>query len=108
MTGPTPPNPPHTNQNTHTYPPKSSLCPTLATTSSASITQPKNPTPIKKLTMAEYQSCCEKGLCYYCDERFHAGHKCKRQFMLLLAKSKMPTPDPEPLLHLLLESDPPT
>lgn len=107
LTVATPLNPPHSNQNTPTYPLKSSFRLVLTTTSSASITQPKNLTPIKKLTPAKYQSRREKGLCYYCNEHFQVGHKCKCQFILLIVEPEMPTPDLKPLLHLLLESDPP-
>ncbi|XP_072086978.1 uncharacterized protein [Arachis hypogaea] len=38
----------------------------------------------RRLTPAEIQSKREKGLCYWCDERFSATHKCtNRQFMSL-------------------------
>ncbi|XP_015933140.1 uncharacterized protein LOC107459423 [Arachis duranensis] len=43
---------------------------------------PKN--PICHLSPAEIQSKREKGLCYWCDDKFTAAHKCSnRQFMLM-------------------------
>ncbi|XP_025617181.1 uncharacterized protein [Arachis hypogaea] len=41
-------------------------------------------TPIRKLSPAEIQIRRDKGLCYWCDEKFSASHRCtNRQFMLL-------------------------
>ncbi|XP_061349872.1 uncharacterized protein LOC133295092 [Gastrolobium bilobum] len=39
--------------------------------------------PIKRLTPEERQACREKNLCYNCDERFVAGHRCKGRAILL-------------------------
>ncbi|XP_068634605.1 uncharacterized protein [Aristolochia californica] len=36
-------------------------------------------TPFRKLTEAEIQYRRERGLCYSCDEKFSAGHRCKKK-----------------------------
>lgn len=33
--------------------------------------------PAKRLSNAEFQARRDKGLCFRCDERYHAEHKCK-------------------------------
>ncbi|KAF5475861.1 hypothetical protein F2P56_007623 [Juglans regia] len=40
--------------------------------------------PIKRITPAQMQERKEKRLCYYCDEKFHLGHKCSRLKLFLL------------------------
>ncbi|GAV81771.1 hypothetical protein CFOL_v3_25224 [Cephalotus follicularis] len=45
---------------------------------------PVTPTlPIMKLTSAEIKERRDKGLCFNCDEKYKAGHKCKPEFLLL-------------------------
>ena len=39
---------------------------------------------IKRLILTEAQKRREKGLCYYCDERYSRSHKCKSLPQLLL------------------------
>ncbi|XP_042963178.1 uncharacterized protein LOC122297221 [Carya illinoinensis] len=47
--------------------------------------QTKRPTiPIKRVTPTQMQERREKGLCYYCDEKYHFGHKCTRPKLFLL------------------------
>ncbi|KAG7963754.1 hypothetical protein I3843_09G134000 [Carya illinoinensis] len=40
--------------------------------------------PIKRITPVQMQERREKGLCYYCDEKFHIGHKSNRPKLFLL------------------------
>ncbi|XP_027905965.1 uncharacterized protein LOC114165577 [Vigna unguiculata] len=60
-----------------------------------------NNPPIKRLSTAELQNRREKGLCYYCDDKYKPGHKCKKQFMLLIAESE----DAEGDLTRLLQAE---
>ncbi|XP_057746886.1 uncharacterized protein LOC130966135 [Arachis stenosperma] len=62
---------------------RNSLPPLLPTPSQKpSLPPPRN--PIRHLSPAEIQSKREKGLCYWCDDKFTAAHKCSnRQFMLM-------------------------
>ncbi|XP_074352895.1 uncharacterized protein LOC141692051 [Apium graveolens] len=42
------------------------------------------PNPVRRLSGAEAKERREKGLCYYCDERYMPGHKCsKPQFFMI-------------------------
>ena len=34
---------------------------------------------IQKVSPTEMEECCKKGLCYYCDEKYVPGHKCREQ-----------------------------
>lgn len=51
--------------------------------------------PLKRLSHAETQSRRERGLCYYCEEKYTVGHKCKSPPQLLLLTNE---PDIEPIL----------
>ncbi|XP_043724096.1 uncharacterized protein LOC122671070 [Telopea speciosissima] len=42
--------------------------------------------PVRKLSPAEIKARRDKGLCYYCDDKFMPGHKCKNKFMLLVGE----------------------
>jgi hypothetical protein len=68
----------------------------LPTPSSKLLTPNRQSLPIKRLSPAEMQLRCSKGLCFNCDERFHTGHRCKhKQFILLLGDDAFdPTDDP--------------
>ena len=44
---------------------------------------------IKHLTAAEIRQRREKGLCYYCDERYTPTHKCKTSSLLLMGDEDM-------------------
>ena len=57
--------------------------------------------PIKRLSTAELQNRREKCLCYYCDDKYKPGHKCKKQFLLLIAESE----DAEGDLTRLLQAE---
>ncbi|KAF7818664.1 Transposon Ty3-G Gag-Pol polyprotein [Senna tora] len=43
----------------------------------------------KRLSAAELKSRREKGLCYYCDEKYSLNHKCKPTFSLLLGQEEL-------------------
>nr|KYP66316.1 hypothetical protein KK1_012604 [Cajanus cajan] len=67
---------------------------------------------IKCLTPAELQSRRVKNLCYYCDEKYRPGHKCKREFMLLITEPDNSEQLAEDLTHCLQldapsQNDPP-
>ncbi|KAL0551119.1 hypothetical protein IC582_010201 [Cucumis melo] len=48
--------------------------------------------PTKRLTDAEFQARREKGLCFRCGEKYHAGHRCKtkenKELRMLLVKER--------------------
>nr|KYP49349.1 Retrovirus-related Pol polyprotein from transposon 17.6 [Cajanus cajan] len=83
-------------------PTQSSSSPTLASSASK--------LPFKHLTPEELASRREKGLCYNCDEKFSAGHRCKARALLLIADddtshttADLDSPLPEPTDPLLPE-----
>lgn len=49
---------------------------------------------IKKLSAAELKARREKGLCYYCDEKYQPNHRCKTNCFLLVGQEEI-----EDLLH---------
>ncbi|GAU37387.1 hypothetical protein TSUD_22610 [Trifolium subterraneum] len=62
----------------------------------------KNPN-IKRISPAEIQIRRDKGLCYWCDEKFSFTHKCpNRQLMLLQYDDK----DEDPVLETLTQTTP--
>ncbi|KAA8549923.1 hypothetical protein F0562_001607 [Nyssa sinensis] len=46
--------------------------------------QRRNPYPIKRISPNQMQERREKGLCYFCDEKYHQGHKCSKPKLYLL------------------------
>ena len=40
--------------------------------------------PIRRLTPVELREKREKGLCYNCDKKYHATHRCRSKFLLLM------------------------
>ena len=44
----------------------------------------RNPYPIKRISPNQMQERREKGLCYFCDERYQPGHKCNKPRLYLL------------------------
>ncbi|XP_019240631.1 PREDICTED: uncharacterized protein LOC109220626 [Nicotiana attenuata] len=56
---------------------------------------PQTRATLKRLSHAELQSRRERGLCYYCEEKYTAGHKCKSPPQLLLL-----TNEPEVVLSM--------
>ena len=46
--------------------------------------QTRNSYPIKHISSNQMQERREKGLCYFCDEKYHLGHKCSRPKLYLL------------------------
>ncbi|KAJ0836439.1 putative nucleotidyltransferase, Ribonuclease H [Helianthus annuus] len=56
------------------------------------------PNPIRRLSSAEARNRREKGLCYYCDERYAPGHKCsKPQLFMIGDVDEVETPLETPL-----------
>nr|GLL22031.1 uncharacterized protein LOC112097934 [Ipomoea trifida] len=41
--------------------------------------------PIRRMSAAEVQARREKGLCFYCDQKYSPGHRCRRSLHLLIA-----------------------
>lgn len=59
----------------------------MSGSSAVSVTEsssPPSPPPYKRLTAAELRAKREKGLCYYCDDKYAPGHKCKPTLFLML------------------------
>nr|KYP48232.1 hypothetical protein KK1_030116 [Cajanus cajan] len=76
---------------------------TTQSSSSTTLASFASKLPFKHLTPAELASRREKGLCYNCNEKFSAGHRCKGSALLLIADdtshttSDLDTPIHEPL-----------
>lgn len=78
----------------------------LTSATNTTTTAPPTPPAIKRLSPAELQARRDKGLCYNCDEKFHIGHRCKRQFHLLVTIPETPEPPEDPITQLLLTATP--
>ena len=52
------------------------------------------PLPVRRLSLEELASRRERGLCFYCDEKYNRGHCCASRFFLLVADED---PDDDPL-----------
>ncbi|KAL1345712.1 hypothetical protein AAHE18_08G137600 [Arachis hypogaea] len=63
-----------------------SFPPTPSTNSSP--TAPQTP-PVKRLTSADIRARWEKGLCYYCDDKYSPGHRCKSLLQLLVGEKEL-------------------
>lgn len=44
---------------------------------------------IKKMSPAKLTTRREKGLCYYCDEKYLPNHRCKTSFFLLVGHEEI-------------------
>ena len=44
----------------------------------------RSPYPVKRISPNQMQERREKGLCYFCDEKYQAGHRCNRPRLYLL------------------------
>ena len=53
-----------------------------------------NGSPFKRITSNEARERREKGLCYYCDERFLPGHRCQRPQLFMIEDSPADENDP--------------
>ena len=53
-----------------------------------------SPLPIRRLSLEELANHRERGLCFYCDEKYNRGHRCASHFFLLVADED---PDDDPL-----------
>ncbi|XP_061357641.1 uncharacterized protein LOC133301946 [Gastrolobium bilobum] len=59
----------------------------------------KTPLPMRKLSTAEMAEKREKGLCFYCDEKFSRSHVCKgKMFILVMQEDGDDPPLPEETL----------
>lgn len=52
------------------------------------------PLPVRRLSPEELASRRERGLCFYCDEKYNRDHRCASRFFLLVADED---PDDDPL-----------
>ncbi|XP_052111623.1 uncharacterized protein LOC127742995 [Arachis duranensis] len=43
----------------------------------------------RRLSAAEIKQRRDKGLCYYCDEKYSTGHKCKSSYLLLVGSEEL-------------------
>jgi hypothetical protein len=91
------PEPTNTNPRPPPRPTITTAPPTPPTNTNAATNNTNNQNPprqirIRRLTPAELQSRRERGLCYNCDDRFQPGHRCRRQFFIIIA-------DPENLAN---------
>ncbi|XP_061370669.1 uncharacterized protein LOC133313296 [Gastrolobium bilobum] len=48
----------------------------------------KTTSSVQKITPAEMLARREKGLCYYCDEKFHRNHVCKGKMFLMMVQEE--------------------
>lgn len=64
--------------------PKSTLPPLLPTPNTKPFSQSQKHHQVKKNSPAEMQIRREKGLCYFCDEKFSFTHKCPNRQMMML------------------------
>ncbi|KAJ1376277.1 Retrotransposon gag domain, partial [Sesbania bispinosa] len=79
-----------TNLNSAKTTPKQALPPLLPTPT----TPPIRNSNVKKISPAEMQLRREKGLCYFCDEKFTFNHKCpNRQLLMLQTEEEDFAPD---------------
>ncbi|XP_019465366.1 PREDICTED: uncharacterized protein LOC109363560 [Lupinus angustifolius] len=74
--------------------PKPSLPPLLPTPNIRPHDLTQKPTNIKRITPVEMQVRRDKGLCYYCDEKFSFSHKCPNKHLLLLQVDDISPNDP--------------
>ncbi|XP_016186033.1 uncharacterized protein LOC107627725 [Arachis ipaensis] len=65
--------------------------------------------PFKKLSAAEIKMKREKGLCYYCDEKWSPGHRCKTSCYLLIGDEEMQEilKEPEPAVIQITNEEQP-
>ncbi|MCH79797.1 Ty3/gypsy retrotransposon protein, partial [Trifolium medium] len=84
-----PPNKPDPTQNTNNQ--KNNLPPLLPTPN-------HKPLTVRNISPAEMQLRRDKGLCYFCDEKFSHTHRCpnRRLMMLQLADEEVESIDPDP------------
>ncbi|CAJ2641599.1 unnamed protein product [Trifolium pratense] len=99
---------PDTSTSTFRPPPRPILTttPTPPPTNPPPTTLSNRPTPIKRLSPAELQARRERGLCYNRDERYQPGHRCRRQFYILIAEPDSYDEQTETLTNQLLQPDP--
>lgn len=61
----------------------------IPTTNTSSVTSSGNSSQYKKLTAGEHKARREKGLCYYCDDKYSPSHKCKSSCLLLVGQDEI-------------------
>ena len=59
--------------------------------------------PFRRITSQEARERCEKGLCYYCDEKFSPSHRCQKPQLFMIEES--PLLDPTITMDPLEEPD---
>ena len=61
-----------------------SSCPPLPTRTPPALPTPTKASPVKRLTREDMQRRCAQGLCFNCNDKFTAGHRCQGPQLLLL------------------------
>ena len=58
----------------------------MGSTSNSKFSPDRITAPTKKISVEEMKARREKGLCYYCEERFTPGHRCKKMQIYSIAE----------------------
>ncbi|MCH81628.1 hypothetical protein A2U01_0002419, partial [Trifolium medium] len=90
---------------THLNRPSSSNSNSTSFKPTLSVNPPKT-IPTKRLSPAELNDRREKGLCYNCDDKFIPGHRCKRQFHLLIVEPEYSPDNAENLSMVVSQTEP--
>lgn len=67
----------------HKYGVKPSFSPSTGVNKAKGVNFKSKLPPIKRLTPEEVKARREKNLCFNCDDTYHAGHRCKKLYMIL-------------------------
>jgi hypothetical protein len=82
---------------------QSTTIPTQSLLPSSSSTAPPKPSsgfPIQRISPGQMKERRDKGLCYYCDDKWQPGHKCKAPRLYLLSGLELPPKDsPEEVFY---------
>lgn len=81
----------------------STAAPTQSLLPSSNSTVPPKPSsgfPIQRISQGQMKERRDKGLCYYCDDKWQPGHKCKAPRLYLLSGLEFPPKDsPEEVFY---------
>jgi len=84
---------------------RSNLPPLLPTPTQTPLPNNNRP-PIKRLTMAEQQIRREKGICFWCDDKFTPQHRCPNKNFMLYQLELTNDDDPQQNAILMAENNP--
>jgi hypothetical protein len=60
----------------------------------ALLATPQTTLPIQRISSAQMKEHRDRGLCYYCDDQWQRGHKCKSPLLYLLSDLELPSEVP--------------